>query len=305
MSLAGFTKALPADFRLTVADVGSAGGLQARWRPARPWVEAMLFEPREGGSIRREGADTIYPVGLGAEAGTATLNITTLANMSSTLSPNSELLSTFRKKGADVEIVDRQEMRVDTLDRICAEDGRRVDAIKVDTQGSELIILAGAELALAETVLLAEVELSFLERYHGQALAADVLPYMAERGFDLIELHRPKRYRAKNSSNVVSQVASGGQRSGRVAYADGIFFIREDRLSQRLQSLPKQEAETAALKAMLSLLVYQKHDIAARLFDLSADYFAPERRNLLGRWFRSLGSGSPIRMMTKLLGRRG
>jgi FkbM family methyltransferase len=308
MSFAGFTAALPADFRLTVADVGSAGGLQKRWRPARRWIEGMLFEPREGGSVRREGPDTIYPVALGAEPGSVTLNITALANMSSTLTPNAELLSAFRKKGEDVVIVDQLEMNVDTLDRICAEDGRRVDAIKVDTQGSELTILAGAQQTLSE-VLLAEVELSFLERYHGQALAADVLPYMADRGFDLIELHRPKRYRAKNRSNVVSPFAGGSQRSGRVAYADGIFVIREDRLVQRLASLPADEAEATALKAMLSLLVYHKHDIAARIFDLSADYVAPERRQALGRWFQSLGSGSPIRLLArqagKLLGRRG
>ena len=67
----------------------------------------MLFEPREGGAIRHEGRDTIYPVALGAKPGSATLNITALANMSSTLTPNAELLSTFRKKGDDVAIVDQ------------------------------------------------------------------------------------------------------------------------------------------------------------------------------------------------------
>ena len=306
MALSSFIAALPPDLRLTVADVGSAGGLQKRWNPVRPLIEGMLFEPREGGSVRRAGPDTIYPVALGAAPGTVTLNITALANMSSTLTPNADLLSTFRKKGEDVAIVDRQEMSVDTLDRICAEDGRKVDAIKVDVQGSELIILAGAEKTLTKDVLLAEVEVSFLRRYHDQALAEDVLPYMAARGFDLIELHRPKRYRAKNQSKAVSPNLLSSQRSGRVAYADGIFFIREDRLIERLAGLPREAAETTALKAMLALLVYAKPDIAARLFDLSADYLAPERQKALGQWFKSLGLGSMIqRMAGKLIGRRG
>jgi len=304
MALADFTRALPANFRMTVADVGSAGGLQSRWKPVRPWIEAMLFEPREGGSVRREGADTIYPVALGPEPGSVTLNITALANMSSTLMPNAELLSTFRKKGEDVALVDRLQMSVDTLDRICAQDGRIVDAIKVDTQGSELTILAGAEQAMATSVLLAEVELSFLPRYHDQAMAADVLPYMAERGFDLIELHRPKRYRAKNRSNVVSPGPKGGQRSGRVAYADGIFFLREQLLIDRMAGLPRQEAEIAALKAMLSLLVYEKPDLAARVFDLAADYLDGERRDRLSRWFKSLNRKSPLQALAGRFGRR-
>jgi len=294
MALAAFTQVLPADFRLTVADIGSAGGLQERWRIARPWIEAMLFEPREGGTVRRDGQDTIYPTALGAAPGQATLNITALANMSSTLAPNAGLLATFRKKGDDVEIVDRLEMAVDALDNICARDGRSIDAIKVDTQGSELVILDGAQHALTDSVLLAEVELSFLERYHGQAMAADVLPYMAARGFDLIELHRPKRYRAKNRSNVVSPGDRGRQRSGRIAYADGIFFISEDRLLARLAGMAAGDAEVTALKAMLLLLIYAKPDMAARLFDLTLSYIEPNRGESLGSWFRSL-SRRPLR----------
>jgi FkbM family methyltransferase len=303
MTLAAFTRLLPAGFSMTLADVGSAGGLQDRWQAARPWIQAMLFEPREGGAVRHEGRDTIYPVALGATPGNVTLNITALANMSSTLPPNAELLSIFRKKGEDVAIVDRLSLDVDTLDRICAADGRSVDAIKVDTQGSELTILAGAEDELSRNILLAEVELSFLERYHGQALAADVLPFMAERGFDLIEIHRPKRYRAKNRSNVVSPGAPGGARSGRVAYADGIFFITEQRLVERLTALPTAEAETVALRAMLSLLAYHKPDIAARIFDLASDYLEPQRREALGAWFRSLSRKSLRQRLAKYLGR--
>jgi len=306
MALSGFTKALPIDFRITVADIGSAGGLQQRWQSVRPWIEAMLFEPREGGTVRQAGPDTIYPTALAASPGQATLHITALANMSSTLPPNAELLSTFRKKGEDVAIVDRLPLTVDTLDRICAEDGRSIDAIKVDTQGSELSILAGAERAMAGSVLLAEVELSFLERYHGQALAADVLTFMAGRGFDLIELHRPKRYRAKNRSNVVSPGVGGNQRSGRIAYADGIFFIQEDRLLARLASMTIGEAQSAALKAMLLLLLYGKPDMAARMFDLTSGYLDQPRRESLGVWFRSLSSWTIWRrLMRRVAGNFG
>lgn len=289
MTLASFFRLLPQDLTLTLADIGSAGGLQPRWRPARRHVAAMLFEPREDGAVRQVGQDRIYPTALSSQPGRETLNITALANMSSTLVPNGDLLSTFRKKGPHVEIVDRIELQVDMLDQVCARDGRSVDAMKVDTQGSELAILKGCELALKNSVLLAEVEISFLERYKGQALAAEIIGHMAARGFDLIEIHRPKRYRAKNSSNVANPGLGLGQRAGRIAYADAIFFIQEQRLLDRLARLPSGDAETIALRAMVSLMVYGKADVAARLLDLTGDYLDAGRRTALARYFRSLG----------------
>lgn len=289
MVLASFFRALPDDFTLTLADIGSAGGLQPRWAPARRYVAAMLFEPRENGEVRKIGRDTIYPTALSAEPGRETLNITALANMSSTLVPNGELLAKFRKKGPHVEVVDTIELEVDMLDRICARDGRTVDAMKVDTQGSELAILKGCEQALANSVLLAEVEISFLERYKNQPLAADILSFMATRGFDLIEIQRPKRYRAKNSSNVTNPGLGLGQRAGRIAYADAIFFIQEQRLLDRLASLPAADAGTIALRAMVSLLVYGKPDMAARIFDLTGDYLDSKQRTALARSFGRLG----------------
>lgn len=289
MVLAPFFRALPDDFTLTLADVGSAGGLQPRWAPARRYVAAMLFEPRENGVVRKIGRDTIYPTALSSLSGRETLYITALANMSSTLVPNGELLAKFRKKGPHVEVVDKIELQVDMLDEICARDGRSVDAMKVDTQGSELAILQGCEQALATSALLAEVEISFLQRYKDQPLAAEILSFMADRGFDLIEIHRPKRYRAKNSSNVTNPGLGLGQRAGRIAYADAIFFIQEQRLLDRLARLSVGDAETIALRAMVSLLVYGKADMAARLFDLTGDYLEAGRRAALARCFQSLG----------------
>lgn len=308
MAIAAFVRSLPADLRLTVADIGSAGGLQGRWAPARDRIEAMLFEPREGGAIRRVGNDSIYPVALAAAPSRAVLNITALANMSSTLRPNASLLSTFRKKGPHVAIVDRIELEVDAFDAVCARDARTVDAIKVDTQGSELSILQGAERSLAESVIMAEVELSFLERYEGQPLAADIIAHMAGKGFELIELYRPKRYRAGNRSGVGNPSLGRGQRAGRIAYADGIFFIAEQRLVDRLASLPPGEARLTAMKAMLLLILYGKADIAARWFDLANAYLDADSSRSLGQWFRGLGrrraASNFVRRLVDALARR-
>lgn len=286
MTLNPILRACPPDFEIVLADIGSAGGLKDRWAPARPVVSAMLFEPRDGGEPRREGRDTLYPVALGPEPGRATLNITALPNMSSTLLPNAALLETFRKKGAHTRVVDHLDMPVDTLDAIAAREGRRVDAIKVDTQGSELGILEGARDCLANSVILAEVEVSFFERYRGQALFRDIEGHMRDHGFELVDLYRLKRYRRLNSAGIGNISLGGGQRAGRLAYGDALFVLGEDRLLPRI----KEEGEALALKAIVSMLVYGKADMAARLFDESIDVIAPERRGPLTRHFRMLGS---------------
>ena len=281
MSFAALVRSLPDGLRITLADVGSAGGLHKRWLAARPIILGLLFEPRDAGKIEQRGNDTIFPIALGPEAGTATLNVTALPNMSSTLRPNAALLQGFRKKGDHTRIVGTIDMPVDTLDALAKRESRPIDAIKVDTQGSELAILRGATDCLTGSILLAEIEVSFFQRYEGQALAADVITFMAEQGFELIDLYRLKRYRLINQAGIGNISLGGGQRAGRLAYGDAIFFINEARLLARIEGLPAAEAEATALKAIVALLIYGKADMAAALFDRVGDVIeAPLRKNI-------------------------
>lgn len=301
MSVASLVRALPPDLELVLADVGSAGGLNRRWKGAAALVRALLFDPREDPSAAplEKGRHVIFPVGLGKVAGTARLNVTALGNMSSVLLPNTERLEAFRKKGEHTAIVSTSEMPVDTLDHIVAREHLRVDVLKVDTQGSELDILDGAQACLRESVFLAEVEVSFLERYRGQPLCHEVTAYMAARGFELLDLHRLKRYRYANRSRVRNVGLGGGQRAGQLAYGDALFMLREDRLLARIRALPATDAQALALKVMLALMIYGKADAAARLFDLCADLIDGATRSRLSRCFRRLGGGGA------LIGRKG
>jgi len=282
MGLKSFLSLCPPDFEIVLADVGAAGGIKDRWAPARAVVAAMLFEPRDGGEPRRRGRDMLYPVALGDAPGRAVLNVTALPNMSSTLLPNAALLESFRKKGAHTSVLNTVEMPVDTLDAIVARDAKRVDAIKVDTQGSELAILKGAHACLSSSVIVAEVEVSFLERYQGQPLFSDIESFMNGLGFVFHDFYRLKRYRAVNRAGLGNVSLGSGQRAGRLAYGDALFLLSEDRLLERVRA----EGETLALKIIIALLVYGKADLAARFFDLSADRFGAERRARIARELR-------------------
>lgn len=264
MSSAALARALPPDFSLTLVDVGAAGGLHARWKPFRPFIRAVLFDPRESagsGSLERGGA-RVFPTALGAEAGEGSLRITALPNMSSLLEPDLGLLRRYRRKGAHAEVVDRQTLRLERLDALEDAEGFATDVLKADTQGSELQVLEGAEGALGRSVLLAEVEVSFFPRYLGQPLFADVQAFLAKYGFEVIELHRLKRYRAANPLGVANIGLGRGQRAGRIAYGDAIFLRRDADLLARAGA----DGGATLLRAVIVLIAYGKPDLAARLF---------------------------------------
>ena len=243
---------------MTVVDVGSAGGLHKRWKPFESVLSTVLFEPREGGSASGSlgrGQTRTYPVALGDRAGEVNLYITQLANMSSFLEPDADVFRRYRKKGADAHVVATEKVPVERLDTLAEADGIHPDILKVDTQGSELLVLKGAEQSLA-SVLVAEIE-----------------AWMNERGFELIELHKLKRYRAANSLGVRQPVLGGAQRSGRVAYGDAIFMRSPD----AILAAAKTDGGASVLKAMVALLAYGKADHAAALLDAGKDLMASER----------------------------
>jgi FkbM family methyltransferase len=286
MGARALISALGEDFVLTVVDVGSAGGLHKRWTPFESVLSAVLFEPREGGSASGSlgrGQTRTYPVALGDRAGEVDLYITQLANMSSFLKPDGDVFGRYRKKGADALVVATEKVPVDCLDALAEADGIRPDVLKVDTQGSELLVLQGAEQSLA-SVLVAEVEVSFFRRYVGQPVFAEIEAWMTERGFELIELHKLKRYRAINSLGIRQPVLGGAQRSGRVAYGDAIFMRSQD----TVLAAAKKDGGASVLKAAVALLAYGKADHAAALLDASKDLMPSERHEAVSKALRGM-----------------
>lgn len=294
MAGSNLLSAFPENASLVVVDIGAAGGLHSRWRPFAPIVSAILFDPREEaatGALGR-GCSRVYPSALGRERGTATLNILALPNMSSVLEPNRALMSGFRKKNRHTEIVASETLEIEPLDEIAERDGFRADVLKIDTQGSELDILAGADRLLTEAALVVEVELSFLQRYVGQPLAHEIIAYMLARGFDLIELSRLKRYRCANPLGIANVSLGKGQRPGRVAYGDAVFLRNEATVLDRAA----QDGGVPLAKAIVALVAYGKPDMAARLLDIGGHTLPAAGRDALSAALRPFaGSKAGLR----------
>jgi FkbM family methyltransferase len=102
------------------------------------------------------------------------------------------------------------EVRVSTIDEQVHDRLRETDRpfIKIDTQGTELSVLRGADATLSRAVgVLAE--LSFVELYEGQALFGEIVDWLAARNFFLLAMATAFRDR----------------RTGQLLQVDGLFGL--------------------------------------------------------------------------------
>ncbi|MCI5144663.1 MAG: FkbM family methyltransferase [Candidatus Electrothrix sp. AR3] len=127
------------------------------------------------------------------------------------------------------------------------------DYLQLDTQGSELDILHGAETIINNTCMV-EIEVEFVEAYEGQPLFHDVLKFMTKKGFELLYLNRVFGQR--------TQVFKGQSR-GQIIFGDALFGRREDCLNDF--------SKIRLVKYILLLINYGHIDFAYHLLILHQD----------------------------------
>jgi FkbM family methyltransferase len=81
--------------------------------------------------------------------------------------------------------------KVDTVDRLMAEEGiQNLDLLKLDTQGSELAVLKGANVALQRgNIKFIIAELLFVPLYDNQSSFSEVCQYLLSMGYDLVDFY--------------------------------------------------------------------------------------------------------------------
>jgi FkbM family methyltransferase len=175
-----------------VLDVGANEGQYAsRLRDAGFEGRILSFEPGSEAYGRLEEHASDDPkwhcrqLALGADGGTTVLNVAEDSEGSSLL----RVLPREVANSPGSRYVGRESVAVARLDSIWSDvvpSGRQAH-LKLDTQGTELAILHGAEKALAHLPLV-EIELSLVRLYEGGALFDQVLEFMRGHDFELIGL---------------------------------------------------------------------------------------------------------------------
>ena len=172
----------------TVVDIGANRGqfsLVARW--CFPQARILAFEPLLGAVAKFsrvfavDDRVTLNAVAIGPKAEQRSLHVSR-SDDSSSLLPITERQSRLFPGTEEQRVTD---VTVAPLgDFVDARDVCRPALLKLDVQGFELEALKGCEslLGVFDAIY---VECSFIELYRGQALLADVINWLYDRGFRL------------------------------------------------------------------------------------------------------------------------
>ncbi len=202
---------------LVVVDVGCRWGFADRWDRLGERCINVGFDPdrEECERLAARYADRtnvrLVPLALGPTPGSATLHMTKDPGGYSILPTVEDVVERHPSlEGGRVEGTTTIELT--TLDGWCATANvERVDVIKIDTQGSELGVLQGADRILGG-VRAVEVEVEFNELYQGVPLFSEIDRFLRERDFVL--------WRLRDLAHYAQRGAPGGWQSQESAWFD-------------------------------------------------------------------------------------
>jgi FkbM family methyltransferase len=192
-----------------VVDVGANTGQFAhQCRAAGYKGEIISFEPSaraHAGLLRSAAEDPLWNVAdrmaLGAADGDIEINIAANSYSSSIL----PMLDSHLSAAPASHYLHKEKVPLRRLDNVLPSTGRNI-FLKLDVQGYEPQVLAGATQLLAHT-LVVQLEMSLVPLYEGELLMPEICAAMAHSGFELCDFEPSFR-------NPVT---------GRLLQIDGIF----------------------------------------------------------------------------------
>lgn len=248
--------------KIGLIDVGASGGLEKRWRPFEKHLQCFLFEPDQRSSEELVSDDNkiVFPIALSNKRTTLNLNLCRKPQVSSIYAPNRDFLDLFSDK-TRWDILDTIELKATPLDTVISDQNTRekCDFIKLDTQGSELLILEGASETLSSIVGI-ECEVEFLPLYEGQPLFGEVSSYLSQHGFSLIDFMRLVKWpREGYESN-----------RGQLVFADALFLKPPEKVICDLtkdSSLKPENVKSKILRYIAILSIYDQTDWVSFIYD--------------------------------------
>jgi FkbM family methyltransferase len=285
---------------LNLVDVGAAGGALDVWRQFGDAANIFCFEAREGEAdylTRGNSENNIeyVPVALSSNNKGLDLHLADNLGCSSAYPPAAEVCRRHLACGQHREMRTIRCPSI-TLDEFVAKRGiDEIHAIKLDTQGSELDILKGAEIALKHCQLvIAEAE--FNELYSGQNLFCDLDRYLRDHGFVLWRFNNLAHYSTGQigSDEHVMHIGSapGSHQlihfpNGQLFWADALYVRRE-----ATAAATGPMSEPAALAGAALVSQWRFFDLAIEMVRKSGDHaLVDQLYDALGEKFAPLPAG--------------
>jgi FkbM family methyltransferase len=199
-----------------------------------------------------KGPNELYLPYVIADGKCQTLRFCLASGMTSLLEPNVGLYRYFHGF-PEWGTVLREEV-VDTVRLDDVADIPRLDYLKIDIQGAELLVFKNAKQRLSECLVI-QTEVEFLPLYVRQPLFSEVEKFLRSRGFIFHRFWRNPRSRVIQPMLVNGDIYQG---LSQIVDADAVFirdFTRLDRLNDR----------SLLSMALVMHNVYGSYDIVLRL----------------------------------------
>lgn len=255
---------------ITSLDIGARGEIKNDLDALAPFVNVVGFEPDEeacrtlnaryspSGKWR---AVRFIPAALGRHHADETLHITHAGGTSSIYRPLPDAGEIYSR--GDYYLVKKEiPLRVSPLDEVLvAHDVSGADHIKVDVEGYELEVLAGATNTLQQVSAL-RIEVSFTAMREGQPLYYELGAFLDDAGFapfEFMELHH-----WRNFSKTKYPVRSCGPiafSKGQMIHGDLLFYRKPETLN-----FSSDEAIQRVVRYGLIALCHGHVDHGAMLF---------------------------------------
>ena len=258
--------ALFSEAPLGFVDVGARAGDPPLAAPIASLTSFVGFEPDKEESDRMNGdtetagywaAYEVLPTALADTDGPVDLHLLELSTKHSLYPPNEAFAERYKPRGmAEIGVEKLQARTIDSLVYNSGELGAdQVQFLKIDTQGSELDILRGAEQVLKDSTLCVVAEVEFCEFYSKQPYFSEVEQYLRSAGFSFYGL-QTMNYRSQKRLD--KRIEAGRER---LLWSDAVFFKDPFDRESKLDDFTKKDL--ASLSLISACLEY--YDFALEL----------------------------------------
>ena len=249
-------------------DIGARGGFDADLWPLAFATDAVGFEPDPeafAALAKRLDSDwksaRMLPVAVGGSNAARTLYIPSDPQAASLLGPT-ERKGAARFRTQFFEPVKTLQVETVTLDEVLLRfDVAQPDYLKIDIEGAELEVLKNAPKTL-DGLLALKIEVAFDTFRDGQPLASDVMSFLHEAGFVLMDFIRPSYWRSH--SQIVHPLMDRSPfyySRGQLAHGDLVYLRRQENLTAAQPSAAKRKIKLGLIAMGLGF------------FDFAADIF--------------------------------
>ena len=235
---------------ITLLDIGSAGGIEPRWKPIAEELHFIGIEPDQRSSIELikkcdfKKYQIINSV-IWSDKKEISFNLCNKPEVSSVFKPNRKFLDLF-PNSQRFEIIKTLDLKSTTLDNELKT--IEIDFAKIDIQGGELYALMGMENHLSKCIGL-EVEAEFSVVYEGQPLFGDLQKYLQSIGFEFIDFTSLHRWERKQLNNY-----------GQCIFSDGLWMRTPEYIAKHLPH--------KYLEYILVCSLYGRYDLANEIIEI-------------------------------------